>query len=349
MRRLERAAALSLATEVLPRAALDAAYGFKQASIMNKFAIISAVLLSIGVAIAQTQPKQQPPAAPAAAQSAAPQTNAPPQPAQQTSPGTQSGPTPAAPARHAPQAKSQEEFTAYQQVVQQQDPDAAAKAADEFAVKYPQSELRAPLYQEMTRRFFSANKADQVVLYGHKTLELEPNNPLALAMIARVLAERTQENDIDHDERLNEAVKDANQMIGSIDQTLPDIVPPNLSPDQTETVKKQLLFMAWDAEGKADMELKQDAKAQQAFEKALQYAPDEGRTRFRLALALDRQGKYQDALTAVNQALQNTGQDPTLAQQAQQEKSRLQQLTGAGGTPPAGAPPNSSPAKPPRR
>jgi len=181
-------------------------------------------------------------------------------------------------------------------------------------------------------------------------------------MIARVLAERTQESDIDRDERLNEAVKDADKMIATIDQSLPDIIPPNVTPMQADNVKKQLLFMAWDAKGKAHMELKQNPQAQQSFEKALQYGPDEARTRFRLALTLDYEGKYPEALAAVNQALQGSTDDPALTQQAQQEKSRLQQLTGVaptgGATSPNGtSPPNSAsspggsaaPGKPPRK
>jgi tetratricopeptide (TPR) repeat protein len=305
----------------------------------------------------QTQAAQQqmkpPQAQPASPQQQGQTSQQPGQAGQAQTPGTP------APVHHGPQAKTQDEFAAYQQAIQQQDPDACAKAVDEFAVKYPQSELRAPLYQELTRRYFTANKADQVLLYGRKTLEIEPNNPLALAMIARVLAERTQESDIDRDERLNESVKDAEKMIATIDQSLPNIIPPNVSPAQAENVKKQLLFMAWDAEGKAQMELKQDAKAQQSLEKALQYAPEEARTRFRLALTLDREGRYPEALAAVNQVMQGSTDDPVLTQQAQQEKTRLQQLTGAapnGATPPAGAAPangstspaaSGAPGKPP--
>ena len=149
-------------------------------------------------------------------------------------------------------------------------------------------------------------------------------------------------------------------MIATLEQSLPDIIPPNVTPEQAERVKKQLLFMAWDAKGKAQMELKQNPQALQAFEKALQYAPDEARTRFRLALTLDYEGRYPEALAAVNQAIQASSDDPALTQQAQQEKVRLQQLTGVapagGASPPSGtAPPNSAsspsgsaaPGKPP--
>ncbi|MBV8207250.1 MAG: hypothetical protein JO041_10690 [Acidobacteria bacterium] len=257
--------------------------------------------------------------------------------------GSQPAPQPQAPpAWHPPQAKSQDEFAAYQNVIQQQDQEAFAKALAEFAGKYPQSELRAPLYQMLTQLSYRANKPDQVLANGRKTVELEPDNPVALALMASALAESTHETDIDHDERLREAIKHAQQVITTLDQSLPRYVPPNSAPEKIQDVKRQLLLLAWDAEGKAEMELKQDAKAQQSLEKALQYGPEEGLTRFRLALVLDRQGRYPEALGVVELAIQNSRNDPALNQQAQQEKSRLQQLTGT-------ASPGAPEPKPPQR
>lgn len=284
------------------------------------------------------------------------QQQAPPQPAkpvagaQASAPAAAPQPAAAAPAHHAPQAKSQEEFNAYKQVIRQQDPDVFAKAADDFAVKYPQSELQPALFQEATRKYFTANKADQVLNYARKTLALEPNNPLALAMLARTLAERTQETDIDRNERLSEAVADAQKVVATIDQSLPTIIPANVTPQMAEGIKRQLLFMAWDAEGKSQMELKQDSEAEKSFIKALEYAPDEARTRFRLALTLDRECRYKEALAAADVAIQKAQNEAEVLQQSQAEKSRLQQLVETNSTcapsSPAAAP-SSAPAKPP--
>src|SRR6516164_3157895 len=50
-----------------------------------------------------------------------------------------------------PQAKTQPEFDAYNAVASQKDPAAVEKAADDFAAKYPDSELRALLYKSSMR------------------------------------------------------------------------------------------------------------------------------------------------------------------------------------------------------
>src|ERR1700722_5419980 len=67
-------------------------------------------------------------------------------------PGGQSGQT-AAPAatgpqgKRPPQAKTQPEFEAYKAAAALTDPAAQEKAADDFAAKFPDSELRAVLYK----------------------------------------------------------------------------------------------------------------------------------------------------------------------------------------------------------
>src|SRR5215467_13153873 len=97
-----------------------------------KFKVIAVfALLPVAVsALAQAAPAQQPAQQPAAQQSAAPQAAAP----------AKKGP---------PTAKTQDEFKAYQAAAQLQtgqDMAAAESAADEFAVEYPQSDLRVLLF-----------------------------------------------------------------------------------------------------------------------------------------------------------------------------------------------------------
>src|ERR1051325_6833630 len=68
---------------------------------------------------------------------AAPQTQ---QPAAAAKPAVPTG-------KRQPMAKTQDEFNEYTAIVNQQDPTAAEKAAAEFVLKYPESELRAGVYQ----------------------------------------------------------------------------------------------------------------------------------------------------------------------------------------------------------
>src|SRR5271169_4322536 len=52
-----------------------------------------------------------------------------------------------------PAAKTQPEFDGYKAAVAQTDPAALEKAADDFAAKFPDSELRAPLYTAAMQRY----------------------------------------------------------------------------------------------------------------------------------------------------------------------------------------------------
>jgi tetratricopeptide (TPR) repeat protein len=289
----------------------------------------------------QTAPQQQ------AGQASQPNSGAQQQPGTSAQPGqapsAQTGQAqtaqPAGP--HPPQAKTQEEFDAYKAGMTQTAPADVEKSADEFAVKYPESELRVLIYQRAMQLYWQQNDASKVLLVGRKVLAIEPHNPVALGMTATVLAERTQETDIDRNERLAEAQKDAATLVTTVDQSLPAIVPANTPPEQVQAVKGQLLAMAYTAEAKADLELKEDAKAEAALRKALQLDPSDPRSHFRLALALDHQGRYPDALAEANKAIE-VGQNDPILPQATREKERLQQLT-------AGPPKPPAPATPPKQ
>ena len=65
-----------------------------------------------------------------------------------------------------------------------------------------------------------------------------------------------------------------------------------------------------------------------------------------LAVALDKQQKYPDALTAANKAAQLAAapEYKEVLQAAQGEQARLKQLTGAGGTTPSASAPAPKPA-----
>ena len=63
----------------------------------------------------------------------------------------------------------------------------------------------------------------------------------------------------------------------------------------------------------------------------------------RLAVALDKQNKYADALTAANKAVELAGENTQVGNLAKQEQSRLKQLSSSGSTP-AGT--STSPSSP---
>src|SRR5271168_5033319 len=101
----------------------------------------------------------------------------------QSKPAAQSAPAgqAAAPAgKRPPQAKTQEEFAAYKAAAALTDPAAQEKAADDFAAKFPESELRQVLYRALVASFQRANDSDKMLATSQKLLAIDPDDPQAL-------------------------------------------------------------------------------------------------------------------------------------------------------------------------
>jgi tetratricopeptide (TPR) repeat protein len=260
---------------------------------------------------AQTQPGSQP----AAGQQGAAQTGAAPA---------------AAPQGKRPlQAKTQPEFDAYKAAIANTS-DAAAmeKAADDFATKFPDSELRAPLYQMAMRVYQNANNAEKMTEMGRKVLKIDPDDPESLVDVALVLSQRTRDTDLDKDQRLDEATKMAQHALQTIDT---DIAPPAGTPaEKIEAYKSFLRSTAYSVIGAVALKRNQFADAEAAFRKSVDAYPasPDPVTILQLALSLDKQNKYPDALKEANHAVELTQEATPLGKMVRQERDRLVALTG---------------------
>src|SRR5438270_8769315 len=268
-------------------------------------------------------------------------------PAPSQSPAPAAPQTPDLPAHKTPTAaKEADEFAAYNAAVGNPDTAAAEKAGDDFAQKFPQSDLRGLLYSNIMRRYQQANDSDKTLEMARKVLTYEPNDPVALVMASTVLAERTREGDLDRDERYDEAIKYAKRALETTNTDL--VVPANASAQQLDSAKKVLLSMAHSAIGMVDLDRKNDAAAAQEFQKSIDLsAPGqvEPLTYLRLALAQDHLKAYPEALISANKAVEASPSNSPVAMLAKQEVDRLTKLTGNGdsGTAnPAPATPNAN-------
>src|SRR5947207_4285855 len=247
--------------------------------------------------------------------------------------GQTPAPAPSQPSRPAhrtpPAAKSQEEFNAFQQISTMPDSAAAEKAADDFAQKFSQSDLRPLLYGTLMRRYQQANDSDKTLDMARKVLQYLPDDTMALVMSATVLAERTRESDLDRDERYAEAKKNAQKAIDTVDTGF--MVPANIAQEQYEAAKSVLLSMAHSALGMVELSQKNDAASEQHFKETIQLngSQTDPLIYMRLALAQDHQKKYAEALTSARTAVQNAPANSPLQGLAQQEVDRLVKLTGA--------------------
>jgi tetratricopeptide (TPR) repeat protein len=294
------------------------------------FSVLMVVALC-GIALAQYGAPSQQPATPGMSpqtnpgQPPAGQQQAPPSASQPGAAPQQGAQQPAAP--HAgPQPKTKEEYDAFVALQNEPDPVKAEEAAHAFEQKFPQSELKGMAYQQLMAKYQRANNADKTLEAGRKALEYDPNAAIALITVASVIAERTRDTDLDAQEKFTEGKKNAERAVQLIDSK--QWAPPQLNPQQLDAVKS----MAYVAIGAMELNQKNDAGAEQALRKAIdlnQIQPD-AVTFLRLALALDHQKKYNDALVAANRAVDLAGNEPAVREKAMQEQTRLKQLTGAG-------------------
>ena len=259
------------------------------------------------------------------------------QPATKDQPAAQSAPAQPAQGKRPPQAKTQPEFDAYKAAAANQDPAALMKAADDFATKFPDSELRVILYKTAMRGFQQVNDGDNMIEAGRKVLKIDPDDPEALVGVAEVLAERTRDTDLDKDQRLDEAMKLAQRATETIDTDI--AVPAGTPQDKIDAYKGFLRSTAYSIMGTIQYNRNKYPDAENFYRKSIDAYPSQPDpvAVLRLALSLDKQNKYPEALKEANHAVELTQDGTPAGKLARQEKDRLVQLTG-GSTPPANPP-----------
>jgi tetratricopeptide (TPR) repeat protein len=256
------------------------------------------------------------------------QTSQPAQPAgQATQPAGQAAA--AAPqGKRPPQAKTQPEYEAYKAASAQTDPAALEKAADDFAAKFPDSELRALVYTAAMQRYQQANNADKMIDMGKKILAIDPDDPAALVGVSQALAERTRDTDLDKDERNAEAKKYAEHALVTIDTDVPSTGYP---PEKLAAFKNFLRSVAYGVLGTISFKASSWADAETNLRKSIDVLPEQPDTLvvFRLAVALDMQNKYPEAMKYADQAVDLTKDRPDsgVGKAARDEKDRLTKLS----------------------
>jgi tetratricopeptide (TPR) repeat protein len=226
------------------------------------------------------------------------------------------------------QAKTQEELKAYQDAdaAMKADPAQAETAANNFATKFPDSELRSALYVKVMNMYAQAGNSEKMVEIGRKAIAADPTNPIPLMEVASTLAETTRENDLDREQRLAEAAKDAQAAIDNVDTGL--LVPANADPERVAGAKRTILTNSYDTLAMVNMGRNDYAAAVTNLQKAIDASkgnPDPV-LYLRLSVAQDKLQQYQPALDSANKAVQYS-KDGTPAQNlAKQQQERLQKL-----------------------
>jgi tetratricopeptide (TPR) repeat protein len=193
-------------------------------------------------------------------------------------------------------------------------------AANDFAFRYPASELRHYLYTSAMLQYQHENNSGKMLAMGEKVLELDPDNPLALVLTATALADGLADRDRDRDKKVSAIKRNAGRAIQAAEAAYADT-----SVETVPLYKTTLQSMAYSALGIMKLKMGDDAGAEKDLMKAAELAkihPDP-RVWYHLALAQDHRRKYAAALSSVQQALQLSSSDPELQQLAEVEYERL--------------------------
>ena len=259
-------------------------------------------------------------------------------------------PSPPSPGKAPVQAKTKAEFEAYQAVMaKSQDGDAMEKAADDFSAKFPESDLRILVYRAVMHNYTSAGNSEKILETGLKVLRLDKDDPEALLGVAEVQGEHTSPTDLDRNQRMQQAMDNAQHALKTIDTDL--AVPAGTAADKVDGYKRYLRSTAWAIVGTIQYKREQFSDAETSLRQSIDADPQEpdAVVILRLALALDQQKKYPEALQNANRAVELTREDGEPGKTARYERDRLAGLIRAAGNgsadgapPPVAAPPGGA-------
>lgn len=264
-----------------------------------------------------------------------------PKPSGQPAPQTQNAAPPAPQGKRMPQAKTQAEYDAYKVATANMNDGAVMeKSADDFAAKFPDSELRVLLYQAAMRAYQNSNNSDKMSAMAENVLKLDPDDPEALVAAGEVIVERTHDTDLDKDQRWDKAQQYAQHALQTVETDV--AIPPGTPQDKVDAYKNLLRSSSYSILGAIAFNREKYPDAEKYFHQSIDAYPSQPDpvVVLRLALSLDKQSRYGEALKEANKAVEMTQDGSVAGKLARQERDRLVQLTGGIPAAPSGNSPH---------
>ena len=243
----------------------------------------------------------------------------------------------------APAPPSPDQAKAYNAIQSELDPARQIQLVDDFAQKYPTSPYLSDVY------FFGAyasqqqGKVPDVIAYGSKSLQANPNNLRSLLTMASMLPQPQdlQGSDADKEKKLTDAEADANKAM----QLIADLKQPNLTPDKLAQLKANLTSQIHASLGMVHLQRAMGgltgadpdelAKAELEYKAAVAGPQPNPEDYFRLGEVYENEKKVDEAIDAFSQA-SKLGQGTPIQSYADQQ---VQKLKAAKAQAPAPAPP----------
>jgi tetratricopeptide (TPR) repeat protein len=241
-----------------------------------------------------------------------------------SAPASQNAAAPAA--KKSPQPKTQAEYNAFKAASALTDAEKLEAAANDFAQRFPASELRGYLFQIAMGQYQASNRADKALEMARDVLKYDPNNPVALLSAGQILAERTHDTDLDRDDRLAEATTDARSALAHASD-IP--APANMTPAQFAGAMAQLRGTAHEVIATVHFKKGEYFDAVKEYNAAAGEEKDrtEAIVWLRLAVAHDKCNDLTSAMAAIDKAIAGSEPGSQVRQLAEQEKAKLVKLS----------------------
>jgi tetratricopeptide (TPR) repeat protein len=199
----------------------------------------------------------------------------------------------------APQAKTQQEFDDYLQIVADADPRQVLRQVNAFARAFPDSQLLGIAWQYQMHAFQQLNDFDGLLHAGTRALASNPSNLNTLLTLAPAIANVAMQRP-DRQSLLAQARTYATNALAAIDKTR---LPREMPLEQWEAEKKKMQAQAHETVGVVALDEADIPTAIHEFETAiaLQPAPD-GAAYLRLGLAYAEARRVDDAKNTLRRA-----------------------------------------------
>lgn len=224
-----------------------------------------------------------------------------------------------------PKIKSRKELEAIKAIMNAPDPNSRIKAVDDLITNFADTEFKAFALQVATVSAQQLNDYEKVMLYGERTLKVDPNNYTVMLAMALALSQKTREFDLDKQEKLNRATELANKALAVL-KTAPR-PNPQVTEKLWEAAKGDYRAQAHEALGMVAMDRKNYDTAVVEFKAAVDAESSSNpATKLRLAAAYNQQGNNDEAIATLDTILKNPKLHPTIRKIAERERVRAVQL-----------------------
>ena len=227
-----------------------------------------------------------------------------------------------------PHPKTQAELTDYNAAAVITGGAASEKAANDFAAKYPDSEMRENLYLRAMHEYQTENQMAKTLEMAQKVLQLDTTNSVALVISAMVLSDELRQPNPDP-QKVAEITKDANLAIQTIDTSFKP--PTQVTPEQLALYKNILKGNAHSALGVTDLKTENYPAAETELKQAtdLTKAQPDPYNWYYLALAQDHQKKYSEAAATATEGLKYAGSDANVQKLLEEERDKATKSGGS--------------------